>query len=583
MFATNRPRPLSSTDYFRPAPGWKVARAGFLLSLSLLLAAPQVRVLGADEQKPEPTPQPAPDAKALRQQMDRGRLLYVQNCLVCHQVSGQGVSGVYPPLAKADFLMEQKERSIRALCEGLSGEITVNGQKYDGIMPVMLLDDTQVADVLTYARNSWGNSSAPITPDEVKTVRAKTGYATFEALKQIGSFAPLPQAPPGFALREVVKLPQHGNRMASDGTGKTLYLLCGGGDIWRLDPASSQLRQTIWAKTYLEQRPGDLGGPVFVLGLAMDKQKRLYILSNQQNKSTLPVQNIVTVYRTTTFTNGNPVEPKPWLQVSYPGNSSYLHGAEHLAFGPDGFLYIGNGARTDANQSNPDPNYYSGGETPITACIWRVDPSQEKPDFEVFARGIRNAYGFCWNTQGEMFATENGPDAHAPEELNLIEKGKHYGFPYQFADWTQKAYSHTPDPPPGLEFTLPIPNLGPAGGFDGKPISTFDPHSSPGGIVYLDDRFPEGYRGTFLLTRFGNFIREPKDNVGFDVLHVTLRKNTAGTYEAKIETLLAPLGRPIDIHVTGKGAIYICEYSRPTNNHLSFSLPGRILELTVKK
>jgi len=62
------------------------------------------------------------------------------------------------------------------------------------------------------------------------------------------------------------------------------------------------------------------------------------------------------------------------------------------------------------------------------------------------------------------------------EELNLIERGKHYGFPYTFADWTRKAYEHTPDPPPGLNSPLPIANFGPAGGFDGKPIYTFDPH-----------------------------------------------------------------------------------------------------------
>jgi glucose/arabinose dehydrogenase len=181
-----------------------------------------------------------------------------------------------------------------------------------------------------------------------------------------------------------------------------------------------------------------------------------------------------------------------------------------------------------------------------------------------------------------MFATENGPDANAPEELNLIEHGKHYGFPYTFADWTKKAYAHTPDPPPGLEFTLPIANLGPAGGFERKPIYTFDPHSSPGGIVFLGNDFPEGWRGTFLLTRFGNFIRTPKDNVGFDLLQARLQKNSKGVYEAHIETVLAPLGRPMDVHLGGKGKIYICEYSRPTNNNLPYGLPGRILELALR-
>ena len=56
--------------------------------------------------------------------------------------------------------------------------------------------------------------------------------------------------------------------------------------------------------------------------------------SNQQNESTLPAQNIVTIYRTTTLVDGLPAEPNVWFQTSYPGNSGYLHGLEHIAFLP---------------------------------------------------------------------------------------------------------------------------------------------------------------------------------------------------------------------------------------------------------
>jgi hypothetical protein len=101
--------------------------------------------------------------------------------------------------------------------------------------------------------------------------------------------------------------------------------------------------------------------------------------------------------------------------------------------------------------------------------------------------------------------------------------------------------------------------------------------------VFLGDDFPAGYRGTFLLTRFGNFIRTPKDNVGFDVLQAKLSRNASGRYEARIYTVLAPLGRPIDIHLSGRGKVYICEYSRPTTSSASYALPGRILELAVKQ
>ena len=522
----------------------------------------------------------AEDELAIR--LQRGKDLYFKNCFVCHQLTGQGIPGAFPPLARSDYLTNDVERGIRAVCEGLSSEIVVNGRKYAGAMPPAVIDDAEVADVITYVLNSWGNPGGEVSGDTVRIARAKTAFPTLELLKKSSTYPPLPTPPDGFTLREVVRLPHKGVRLASDGEGKILYVLTENGDVWRLETENGSLRQVLWAKRYLEKRPGDLGGPLFVLGMTMDKQKRLYLASNQQNNATLPPQNFVTIYRTTSVVEGDPAEPKPWFQTNYPGNAAYIHGVEHIAFGPDGFLYVGNGARTDGGLTGTDTNWYGGGETPITSSLWRIDPKVELPVLEVYARGIRNAYGFCWNDRGEMFATENGPDADAPEELNFIERGRHYGFPYTFANWTKKAYAATPDAPPGLRFTLPIPNLGPDGGFSGEPIYSFDPHSGPGGIVFLGDDFPAGYRGTFLLTRFGNFIRTPKDNVGFDVLQAKLARNAVGTYEARIHTVLAPLGRPIDIHLGGRGKVYICEYSRPTTSSASYALPGRILEVAAK-
>jgi glucose/arabinose dehydrogenase len=430
--------------------------------------------------------------------------------------------------------------------------------------------------------NSWGNPGGEVTVEQVRGVREKTRYRTFEGLRDSSTYPPLPAAPEGFTLREVVRLPQKAVRLASDGRGRTLFVLSETGDVWELEIATSNLRQILWGSRYLEHRPGDIGGPLFVLGLIRDQEGRLYITSNQQNEATLPVQNIVTIYRTTSFIDGVPAEPKPWFQTSYPGNSAFVHGLEHVAFGPDGMLYASNGARTDGGLTGTNPRWFGGGETPVTASIWRIDPKAAKPQFEVYARGIRNAFGFCWNDRGEMFCTENGPDAHAPEELNLIERGKHYGFPYTFADWgTKKAYPHTPEPPPGLTFTKPIPNLGPDGGFKGEPIYTFDPHSSPAGIVFLGNDFPEGYRGTLVLARFGNMVKGVGDS-GFDVLRITLTRDAAGAYQARTHTLLAPLGRPIDVHLGGRGKIYILEYSRGTTNAMPFALPGRILELALK-
>jgi len=545
-------------------------------------AWPQVTPANSASKTPEVSAQPVSKAE-VQPHLDRGKDLYVRNCFICHQLNGQGIPGIYPPLAKSDLVEKNLERAIKAVVEGISGPIVVLGKKYNGAMPPVAINDEAVADVFTYVLNNWGNPGGALPADTIKDVRSRSAYKTFESLQSASAFAPLPAPPEGFALREVVQLPQRCVRLASDGHGRVLYALTADGDVYRVETETGQTRQILWPKSYLITRGTEIGGLTFTtVGMTMDQQNRLYIAGNQQDGSKVPALNHVTIYRTTAVIDGDPAEPKPWFWTNYPGSPAYIHAVENIAFGPDGFLYVGNGARTDAGQTGTDGTWYGGGETPITACIWRLDPKVENPPIEIFARGIRNSYGFCWNEKGEMLATENGPDADPDEELNLIERGKHYGFPYTFANWKKKAYGHTPDPPPGLEFTLPIPNIGPDGGFSGKPIYSFDPHSCPGGIVYLGDDFPEGFRGTFLLARFGNFIRSVKENSGFDVLQAKLRRNSEGKYEAEVHTVLAPLGRPLDVHVSGKGKVYICEYSRPTNSAASFALPGRILELSVK-
>jgi nitrite reductase (NO-forming) len=108
-------------------------------------------------------------------QMEKGRNVYMQTCYACHQPEGEGLPGVFPPLAKADYLMADKDRSIHIVLQGMSGAITVNGKDYNSAMPVFDLTDDQVANVLTYVRNSFGNSGDAVSVDEVKRVRAAIG------------------------------------------------------------------------------------------------------------------------------------------------------------------------------------------------------------------------------------------------------------------------------------------------------------------------------------------------------------------------------------------------------------------------
>jgi nitrite reductase (NO-forming) len=92
---------------------------------------------------------------------------------VCHQANGAGLPGVFPPLAKSDYLAADPKRAIGVLLHGLTGKVTVNGNEYNSVMPPMnQLNDDEVANILTYVMNSWGNSGGRILTDEVKKVRA---------------------------------------------------------------------------------------------------------------------------------------------------------------------------------------------------------------------------------------------------------------------------------------------------------------------------------------------------------------------------------------------------------------------------
>ncbi|WP_348798460.1 copper-containing nitrite reductase [Flavobacterium adhaerens] len=112
-------------------------------------------------------------AKSLPEQIKAGKAIYGTTCFACHQSEGQGVPNAFPPLAKSDYLNADPNRAIHTVIRGLSGEITVNGKKINSVMPSQNLSDEEVADVLTYVYNSWGNSKKVITPAMVKAERGK--------------------------------------------------------------------------------------------------------------------------------------------------------------------------------------------------------------------------------------------------------------------------------------------------------------------------------------------------------------------------------------------------------------------------
>ena len=104
-------------------------------------------------------------------QMERGQKVFMTTCFACHMANGEGLPNVFPPLAKSDYLKADKERAVRIVTKGLSGPVTVNGKTYNNVMPPQPLDDHQVADVLTYVMNSFGNDGGTVSAAEVRRVR----------------------------------------------------------------------------------------------------------------------------------------------------------------------------------------------------------------------------------------------------------------------------------------------------------------------------------------------------------------------------------------------------------------------------
>lgn len=101
----------------------------------------------------------------------KGKGIYDKVCITCHQATGLGIPGAFPPLAKSDFLNKDVNRAIKGVVKGLKGPIMVNGKKFNGAMPAQPLSDQQLADALTYVYSSWGNSKKVITPAMVKAQR----------------------------------------------------------------------------------------------------------------------------------------------------------------------------------------------------------------------------------------------------------------------------------------------------------------------------------------------------------------------------------------------------------------------------
>lgn len=112
-----------------------------------------------------------------------GKRLFTANCVACHQATGQGVAGQFPTLVGSEWVLggdwHGDNHLVKIVLHGLQGPIQVMGNTYNGAMPPWKqLKDEQIAAILTYIRNEWGNSAAPITAEQVARIREETADVT---------------------------------------------------------------------------------------------------------------------------------------------------------------------------------------------------------------------------------------------------------------------------------------------------------------------------------------------------------------------------------------------------------------------
>lgn len=155
---------------------------GFVSAMILMVAIYFVHNRGGFDplvydERFDPATAPTSVAEVKVDPIAQGKKLYNQVCAACHQATGMGVPGAFPPLAKSDWVTGNEERLVRILLHGLSGPITINGSTYNSAMPAIgpgsgyNFDDAKISYVLTYIRQEWGNNAPAIAPERVKEIR----------------------------------------------------------------------------------------------------------------------------------------------------------------------------------------------------------------------------------------------------------------------------------------------------------------------------------------------------------------------------------------------------------------------------
>jgi glucose/arabinose dehydrogenase len=278
--------------------------------------------------------------------------------------------------------------------------------------------------------------------------------------------------------------------------------------------------------------------------------------------------------------------------------SNFSHSYSGLTVSPDGqYLFVSSGARTDHGEVEETAR-----ELPLTSAIFRVPtngsnimlPADDAGLAQyMYSDGTRNSYDMAFNANGDLIAGDNGPDIDLPDEVNWIQQGKHYGFPWRFGGednpvrdpaftkvgdlrlhtgyqafdiGSYDTYDATfPPPPANVTFVDPIPNNGPAADFFrkgptgpiqeaskvGAPMPGITGHRSPLGLAFDVKGVLCGnyYKQGFLLS-YGSLPQSGFADQGQDMLLMKLTKGDSG-YTMSLTTIATGLHSPMDSILVG--------------------------------
>ncbi len=400
-------------------------------------------------------------------------------------------------------------------------------------------------------------------------------------------------------------------RMARDPRDSTLYYLKNNGDIYRVSLKNDSCSSS--TQVYSAADHGIAGN---ALGMAIGPDGTIYVVGSTTTNSGNSI--VARIMKGVPDAGGVRVWSLLAQTEAYPASrTGYDHLMSGIVVSPDGlWLYLNSGSRTDHGEIESAGGVYPNlRETALTAKIFRLpasgtnlfltnDLTALRSAGYIYAEGTRNAFDLAFAPNGDLFATDNGPDRDMSDELNWIREGLHFGFPWrmggadnpqQFPDYNPAndlllntqyfgirsgIYQNDPAfPPPPTNFFEPVINLGPdADSYRdpvdgsikvasdlGQPLGTFTAHRSPLGLVFdtIAAMAPPFQQHGFMLSwtqgdPTGQSVAGPFMDPGQDMVDLDLNA-ISNNYQAHVTRIVGGFSNPIDAEILGN-KIYVIEY-----------------------